>query len=156
MAFCTLGPIWSRNARLARWGRSTPFPHAYRENRPIFRSMGFPRNPSWIMCRWTLRGRWAPPEHPRDTSHAFSARCLRLPIRPVPAWTSQKPQIRRRRRGPGTSISHILVMAGGAGGGSPPLFSYLNMLFNGALVNISNFCNLYYISYIKKKPLKSV
>ena len=29
MAFCTLGPIWSRNARLARWGRSTPFPHAY-------------------------------------------------------------------------------------------------------------------------------
>ena len=83
MAVCTLGPIWSRNARLARWGRSTPFPHAYRENRPIFRSMGFLRNPSWIMCRWTLRGRWAPPEHPRDTSHAFSARCLRLPIRPV-------------------------------------------------------------------------
>ena len=35
------------------------------------------------MCRWTLQGRWAPPEHPRDTSHAFSARCLRLPIRPV-------------------------------------------------------------------------
>ena len=24
-----------------------------------------------------------PPEHPRDTSHAFSASCLRLPIRPV-------------------------------------------------------------------------
>ena len=46
--------------------------------------------------------------------------------------------------------------AGGAGGGSPPLFSYLNMLFNDALVNISNFCNLYYISYIKKKTLKRV
>ena len=30
------------------------------------------------------------------------------------------------------------------------------MLFNDALVNISNFCNLYYISYIKKKPLKRV
>ena len=51
MAFCTLGPIWSRNARLARWGRSTPFPHAYRENRPNFRSMGFPCNQRWIMCR---------------------------------------------------------------------------------------------------------
>ena len=47
-------------------------------------------------------------------------------------------------------------MAGGVGGGSPPLFSYLNMLFNDALVNISNFCNLYYISYIEKKTLKSV
>ena len=35
------------------------------------------------MCRWTLQGRWAPPEHPRDTSHAFSARYLRLPVRPV-------------------------------------------------------------------------
>ena len=83
MAFCTLGPIWSRNARLARWGRSTPFPHAYRENRPIFQNKGFPSNPSWIMCRGTLQGRWAPPEHPRDTSHAFSASCCRLPIRPV-------------------------------------------------------------------------
>ena len=35
------------------------------------------------MCRWTLQDRWAPPEHPRDTSHAFSASCCRLPIRPV-------------------------------------------------------------------------
>ena len=57
MAFCTLGPIWSRNARLARWGRSTPFPHAYRENRPIFQNKGFPLNPSWIMCRWALQDR---------------------------------------------------------------------------------------------------
>ena len=30
------------------------------------------------------------------------------------------------------------------------------MLFNDALVNISNSCNLYYISYIKKKPFKRV
>ena len=43
-------------------------------------------------------------------------------------------------------------------GGCPPprAFFYLNMLFNDALVNISNFCNLYDISYIKKKPLKRV
>ena len=101
MAFCTLGPIWSRNARLARWGcaqgRSTPFPHAYRENRPIFQNKGFPCNQCWIMCRWTLQDRWAPPEHPRDTSHGFSARCLRLPIRPVwgnegkPSWYQLRP-----------------------------------------------------------------
>ena len=52
-------------------------------NRPIFQNKGFPLNPSWIMCRWTLQDRWAPPEHPRDTSHAFSASCCRLPIRPV-------------------------------------------------------------------------
>ena len=57
MAFCTLGPIWSRNARLARWGRSTPFPHAYRENRPIFQSMGFPWNPSWILSSWCCQNR---------------------------------------------------------------------------------------------------
>ena len=91
MAFCTLGPIWSRNARLARWGRSTPFPHAYRENQPIFQNKGFPCNQRWIMCRWTLQDRWAPPEHPRDTSHGFSARCLRLPIRPVVRATSHAP-----------------------------------------------------------------
>ena len=54
-------------------------------NRPIFQSMGFPCNPSWILCRWTPQDRWIPPERPRDTSHGFSARCLRLPIRPV-AW----------------------------------------------------------------------
>ena len=53
--FCTLGPIWSQNMRLARCGRSTPFPHAYRENWPTFRSMGLPSNPSWIMCRRTLQ-----------------------------------------------------------------------------------------------------
>ena len=53
-------------------------------------------------------------------------------------------------------------MAGGAGGRQPlALFLskylfYLNILFDGALVNISNFCSLYYISYIKKKTLKSV
>ena len=93
MAFCTLGPIWSRNVRLAAWGRSTPFPHAHRENRPIFQNKGFPSNPSWIMCRWTLQDRWAPPEHPRDTSHAFSARCLRLPIRPVPSRDAKTAQV---------------------------------------------------------------
>ena len=43
-----------------------------------FRSMGFPRNQRWIMCRWTLQDRRTPPEHPRDTTHAFSARCLQL------------------------------------------------------------------------------
>ena len=80
MAFCTLGPIWSRNTRLARWGRSTPFPHAHRENRPIFQNKGFPLNPRWIMCRWTLQDHWGPPEHPRDTSHTFSTSCLRLQI----------------------------------------------------------------------------
>ena len=35
------------------------------------------------MCRWTLQDCWAPREQPRDTSHTFSASCLRLPIRPV-------------------------------------------------------------------------
>ena len=84
MAFCTLGPIWSRNVRLAAWGRSTPFPHAHRENRPIFQNKGFPLNQCWIMCSWTPQDRWGPPEHPSDTSHAFSASCCRLPIRPVP------------------------------------------------------------------------
>ena len=51
---------------------------------------------------------------------------------------------------------------GGAGGGSPRSFFlskysfYLNMLVDDALVNISNCCNLYYISYIKKKTRKSL
>ena len=66
-----------------RWGRSTPFPHAYRENRPIFQNKGFPSNQCWIMCIWSLQYHWGPPEHPRDTSHTFSASCCRLPIRPV-------------------------------------------------------------------------
>ena len=35
------------------------------------------------MCRWSPEYHWAPPEHPRDASHALSATCLRLPIRPV-------------------------------------------------------------------------
>ena len=35
------------------------------------------------MCRWTLQDHWAPLEHSRDTGHAFSASCCRLPIRPV-------------------------------------------------------------------------
>ena len=39
------------------------------------------------MCRWTLQDRWAPPEHPRDTSHTFSASYCRLPIRPVSTCT---------------------------------------------------------------------
>ena len=42
MAFCTLGPIWSQDARLARWGRSTPFPHAYRKIGQFFRMRVFP------------------------------------------------------------------------------------------------------------------
>ena len=95
MAFCTFGPIWSRNVRLAAWGRSTPFPHAHRENRPIFQNKGFPLNQRWIMCSWTPQDRWGPPEHPRDTSHAFSASCCRLPIRPVRrgiAWHGTLPE----------------------------------------------------------------
>ena len=83
MAFCTLGPIWSRKASFATWGRFIPFPHAQRENRPIFRSSGFPLNQRWIMCKWFPQYRWRPPEHPRNTSHALSASCCRLPIRPV-------------------------------------------------------------------------
>ena len=83
MAFCILGSIWSPKACLATWGRFTASPHAHRANRPIFRSMGFPWNPSWIICRWSPQYHWGPPEHPRDTSHTFSASCLRLPIRPV-------------------------------------------------------------------------
>ena len=83
MAFCTFEPIWSPKARLARWGRSNPFSHAHRENWPIFQNKGFPLNQRWIMCRWSLQYHWGPPEHPRDTSHTFSASCCRLPIRPV-------------------------------------------------------------------------
>ena len=60
--------------------------------------MGFPCNQRWIMCKWTLQGRWTPPEHPRDTNHGFSARCLRLPIRPVPAH-SRSPRACSQRRG---------------------------------------------------------
>ena len=45
--------------------------------------MGFSCSPSWIMCRWTLQDCRGPPEHPRDTSHTFSASCCRLPIHPV-------------------------------------------------------------------------
>ena len=48
------------------------------------------------MSRWTLQGHWVPQEHPRDTSHAFSASCCRLPIRPV-----------RRHASPRTH--HVLV-----------------------------------------------
>ena len=39
------------------------------------------------------------------------------------------------------------MMAGGAGGGSPPLFFYLNILFNDAFVNISNY-SIFSISLI--------
>ena len=48
------------------------------------------------------------------------------------------------------------MVAGGAGGSSPPLFFYLNIFFADALVDISNCCNLYYMSYIEKKTLRSV
>ena len=72
--FCILGPIWSPKACWATCGRFTPFPHAQSENRPSFRSMGFPRNKRWIMCRWSPEYHWGPPEHPGDTSNAFSAR----------------------------------------------------------------------------------
>ena len=65
-------------------------------------------------------------------------------------------EIRRVSGDPVHMESIVSFQAGGAGGGSLPLFSYLNVLFNDALVNISNFCNLYYISYIKKKTLKRV
>ena len=51
--FFTLGPIPSPKACLATCGRFTPLPHAYRENKPIFQSSGFPCSPSWIMCRWS-------------------------------------------------------------------------------------------------------
>ena len=81
--FLHIGAQLVAKARLATWGRSTPFPHTYRENRPIFRSMGFPSNQRWIMCRWSPQARWAPRKHPGDTSHTFSASCLRLPIRPA-------------------------------------------------------------------------
>ena len=40
------------------------------------------------------------------------------------------------------------LMVGGAVGGSPLLIFYLCMLLNDALVDISNFYNLFYISYI--------
>ena len=87
MVFCILGPIWPPKACLATWDRFTPFPHvhAYRENQPIFQNMGFPCNPSLIMCRWSPQDRWAPPEHPQDTSSAPPSSYRRLPIRPVSA-----------------------------------------------------------------------
>ena len=39
------GPIWSPKARFAAWGRSTPFLHAHRENRPIFSNQECPLQP---------------------------------------------------------------------------------------------------------------
>ena len=72
-------------------------------------------------------------------------------------WQSSLPMKTRIRRVSGDPVQHCFLFKRGVrGGGSPPLFSYLNMLFNDALVNIGNFFNLYYISYMKKKPLKSV
>ena len=41
-------------------------------------------------------------------------------------------------------------------GDAAPRSFYINTLLNDALVNTSNFRNLYYFSYIKKKPLKRV
>ena len=35
-------PFGRQRCALATWGRSTPFPHAYRENQPIFKIRGFP------------------------------------------------------------------------------------------------------------------
>ena len=37
--------------------------------------------------------------------------------------------------------------AGGAGGGSPLAFPFLKILFDHAVVNISGFCNLYFLFY---------
>ena len=74
----------------------------------------------------------------------------------APPEMRRNAEIRRVSGDPVRMESIFSFQAGGAGGGSPPLFSYLNMLFNDALVSISNFCNLYYISYIKKKTLKRV
>ena len=37
--------------------------------------------------------------------------------------------------------------AGGAGGGSPPHFLFKKKLFDNAFVNISSFCNLYFLFY---------
>ena len=46
-----------------------------------FSKFGF--SPGWVRCRWSPQARWAPPEHPSDTSHAISASCCRVPFRPV-------------------------------------------------------------------------
>ena len=58
---------------LGQMGQIHPFSTCIEGKSAIFQNKDFPSNPSWIMCRWTLQGRWAPPEHPRDASHVLHA-----------------------------------------------------------------------------------
>ena len=57
-------------------GHMGQIPHAFRENWQKFQNEGFPAAQVGF-------GVDARPEHPGDTSHTSSARCCRLPIRPV-------------------------------------------------------------------------
>ena len=76
---------WGPFGRQRRaWPHGADPPHFHMHIGKIgqfFQNKGFPSNQRWIMCRWSPQYRWAPPEHPRDTGHTFSASCLRLPIR---------------------------------------------------------------------------
>ena len=82
--FLHVGPHFVAKGVLGHMGQIHPISTGTQGKLAIFfRSMGFPCGQRWIGCRWSPQYRWAPPEHPRDTSHTFSASCCRLPIRPV-------------------------------------------------------------------------
>ena len=56
-------------------------------------------------------------------------------------------KIRRVSGDPVRMESIFSFQAGGAGGGSPPHFLFKTILFDDAFVNISSFCNLYFLFY---------
>ena len=99
--FAHWGPF-GRQRRAWPHGQIHPIFTCIWENRPIFQNKGFPCSPSRIGCMWSPQDRWAPPEHPSNTSHTFSARCCRLPIRPVglqPSAACRTPQAGRGTMG---------------------------------------------------------
>ena len=90
------------------------------------------------------------PPHPHTSHH----RPPRRPPRRSERLLKLRPSEQQIRRFRGDPVRHCFLSKWGVP--PPRAFFYLNMLFNDALVNISNFCYPYYISYIKKKPVKRV
>ena len=78
MGFCILGPIWLPKACFATVTLGRLLGHMHIEKIHQFFEIRVSLNPSWIRCRWSPQDRWAPPEHPQDTTSTPPASCYRL------------------------------------------------------------------------------
>ena len=75
-----IGPIWPPKACLATWGRSTPFSHAYRGNRPISQKTRVSPKTQVGLC---VDGPYRTTAHLQNTTSTPPASCWWPPIRAV-------------------------------------------------------------------------